>query len=283
MIEVVNSKGDISNLSKASFSDITHINACDIGTKDIDILSKTLEVSDYVLRDFMDQREIPRIEKTKFYDIIVMKCLIKDKVKTIGIIKHKKYVLTVCGEKFEVKLEKDYFKDTDELLKRIIYKLIKDFYEDIEKIEEDVNCVEDMTFDKKVNNDSKDIFKLKKHLFYRKKALSGNKSVVNEIKDFNDVSVELNQLIDTENTLTTRLTGIMEMYMSYTSNKLNETMKGFTIIASLILIPTLISGIYGMNVILPLGHYNGSFYIIIGMMVISIVILLTYFKLKKWI
>jgi magnesium transporter len=283
MIEVINSKGSTSSLSKISPSDICYVNAYNVDNKDLDLLSKTFGISTYILKNFLDQREIPRIDKTKFHDLIILKCLLNNKVKTLGIIKNRKYVLTVCGEKFETKLEKDYFKDTDTLLKRIIYEMIKDFYLNIEKIEEDVNYVEDITFDERVDNNPKDIFKLKKQLFYRKKALSGNKSIINEIKGFEDINIELNQLLDVENTLTTRLTGIMEMYMSFTSNKLNQTMKGFTIIASLILIPTLISGIYGMNVILPLGHYQGSFYIILGMMLVSITALLSYFKIKKWI
>jgi len=283
MIEVINSKGSVSNLSETKFSNLTYINAYNLDNKELSSLSKKLNISTYILRDFLDQREIPRFEKTKFDKIIIIKCLVNNKVKTLGIIRNKKYVLTVCGEKFNFNPKKDYFKDAHFLLRKIIYKIIKDFYENFEKIEDDVNYIEDLTFDKSVDNNPKDIFKLKKLLFYRKKALHGNKSVVSEIGDFDDVSIELNQLLDTENTLTTRLTEIMNMYMSHTSNKLNETMKGFTIIASLILIPTLISGIYGMNVFLPLGNYPGSFYIILGMMVMSIILLLIYFKLKKWV
>ena len=282
MIEMIDSAGNVS--SKISdLSGLTYINVSNPDSNEISGLSRSLGISDYILKDFLDQREIPRIEKAKLYDVIILKHLTDGKVKTLGILRNKKYVLTVCSDKFGFKPEKDHFKDSYVLLRKIVYKVIKDFYEDIEKIEEDVNFVEDLTFNERVNNDQKDIFKLKKLLFYRRKALHGNKVVVSEIKDFDEVSIELNQLIDMENTLTTRLTGIMDMYLTFTSNKLNKTMKGFTIIASLILIPTLISGIYGMNVILPLGNHSESFYIILGMMVVSIIILLIYFKIRKWV
>ncbi|MBS3150716.1 hypothetical protein J4425_02850 [Candidatus Woesearchaeota archaeon] len=283
MIEVINSKGSVSDVSKAVSSGLAYINAYDLDNKDLNLLSKTFGISEYILKDFLDPRELPRFEKEKTHEILIMKCLTNDKVKTLGVIKHSKYIMTVSGEKFDFRAEADYFKDSSFMLKKIVYKIIKDFYDNLEKIEDDVNYVEDITFDMKTDDDPREIFKLKKLLFYRRKALNGNKTVISNMNDLNDISIELSQLVDTENTLTSRLTEIMNMHMTYTSNKLNETMKGFTIIASLILIPTLISGIYGMNVLLPLGNLKGSFYIILGMMVISIIILLTYLKIRKWI
>ena len=117
---------------------------------------------------------------------------------------------------------------------------------------------------------------------YLKKALKANKEVISKIKDFEDVHLEINQLVDTENTLSSRITSVMEMYMSFSSNKLNEIMKSFTVIASLLLIPMLISGIYGMNVLLPLGQTEGAFFIILGIMLFFMVLMLIYFKIKKW-
>ena len=107
--------------------------------------------------------------------------------------------------------------------------------------------------------------------------------MISKMENMEDINIELNQMIDIENTLSSRITAIMEMYMSFTSNKLNETMKSFTVIASLLLLPMLISGIYGMNVILPMQNTEGSFFIILGIMLIFMVSMLIYFKFRKWI
>ena len=179
--------------------------------------------------------------------------------------------------------EKESFKSSNDLLKDILNKIIKNFSDNIDKLEEEVNYQEDVTFDEKVNNDPKPIFKLKKELIYLKKALNSNKEVISKMENMEDINIELNQMIDIENTLSSRITAIMEMYMSFTSNKLNETMKSFTVIASLLLLPMLISGIYGMNVILPMQNTEGSFFIILGIMLIFMVSMLIYFKFRKWI
>ena len=61
-----------------------------------------------------------------------------------------------------------------------------------------------------------------------------------------------------------------------------QIMKNFTVIASILLLPMLIAGIYGMNVILPLGRDSDAFLLILGIMVVSITMMLLYFKSKDF-
>ena len=287
MIEVIyNSKNSIKNTNIDNYKSangVSLINAFDLGNNDLSVIKRKLGISTSTLRHFLDQREIPRIEKYKFHDVIIIKTVSNKKTKTLGIVKHRNYILTVCSENINIIPEKESFKSSNDLLKDILNKIIKNFSDNIDKLEEEVNYQEDVTFDEKVNNDPKPIFKLKKELICLKKALNSNKEVISKMENMEDINIELNQMIDIENTLSSRITAIMEMYMSFTSNKLNETMKSFTVIASLLLLPMLISGIYGMNVILPMQNTEGSFFIILGIMLIFMVSMLIYFKFRKWI
>jgi magnesium transporter len=76
----------------------------------------------------------------------------------------------------------------------------------------------------------------------------------------------------------------MDMYMSSVSNRLNDIMKSFTVIASLLLLPMLISGIWGMNFEkIPFFYYGNGFYVPLLIMAISVALMSFYFKKKKWI
>jgi magnesium transporter len=71
--------------------------------------------------------------------------------------------------------------------------------------------------------------------------------------------------------------------MSAMSNKMNEVMKVLTIFASIFIPLTFIAGIYGMNFeIMPELKWEYGYFIAWGGMVIVALILLVYFKRKKW-
>lgn len=79
------------------------------------------------------------------------------------------------------------------------------------------------------------------------------------------------------------LSGIFDAYMSSVSNSTNEVMKVLSVMATIMLPLTVISGVYGMNfAILPGSKDPMGFWMIIGLMVAMIVLMLGYFKKKNW-
>ena len=71
--------------------------------------------------------------------------------------------------------------------------------------------------------------------------------------------------------------------MAFISNSLNKTMKFLTALTLIIMIPTLLASIYGMNFkFIPLADGQYGFYIILGLMAISLLATLSYFWRKKW-
>ena len=91
------------------------------------------------------------------------------------------------------------------------------------------------------------------------------------------------QVIDTMETLRDLLSGILDVYLSSISNKMNEVMKVLTIIATIFIPLTFIAGVYGMNFrFMPaIEWYWGYFATLFAMAVIGIVMVF-YFKKKKW-
>jgi len=77
--------------------------------------------------------------------------------------------------------------------------------------------------------------------------------------------------------------GLMDMYMTTISNKMNEVMKVLTIMASIFIPLTFLAGIYGMNFDnIPELHYKNSYYILWGVMIFVFLMMIYYFKRKKW-
>jgi len=77
--------------------------------------------------------------------------------------------------------------------------------------------------------------------------------------------------------------GLSKTFDSLQANRTNQIMKILTIISSFILPLSLITGLYGMNVILPIQNNPYSFAIIMVIMVALAGSMFFYFKMKKWI
>jgi len=77
--------------------------------------------------------------------------------------------------------------------------------------------------------------------------------------------------------------GLSNTFDSLQANKTNEVMRVLTIISTIVLPIMFITGLYGMNVALPMEDWPSAFLIINGICLLIILILLSIFKKRKWI
>jgi len=79
------------------------------------------------------------------------------------------------------------------------------------------------------------------------------------------------------------LTTALEAELSQVSNRMNEIMKKLTSWAGIILIPTLIAGIYGMNFThMPELSWRYGYYYALGLMIVVGFVLYRAFKRRDW-
>ncbi len=91
------------------------------------------------------------------------------------------------------------------------------------------------------------------------------------------------QVIDTIETFRDLISGMVDMYMSSISNKMNEVMKVLTIFAAIFIPLTFIAGVYGMNFqYMPELTLPWAYPAIWIVIIIVGLTLLLYFKHKKW-
>ncbi len=91
------------------------------------------------------------------------------------------------------------------------------------------------------------------------------------------------QVIDTLESLCDMVSGMLDMYMSSASNRMNEVMKVLTIIATIFIPLTFVAGIYGMNFeFMPELGVRWAYPAVWGVMITIGLVMVLFFKRKKW-
>lgn len=98
-----------------------------------------------------------------------------------------------------------------------------------------------------------------------------------------DVSEHLLRVTEFADNVRETLTTILELRTAQAANELNEVMKKLTAWAAIVLVPTLIAGIYGMNFEgMPELHWGVGYPLAVGMMAGTAIILYLVFKKRSW-
>jgi magnesium transporter len=91
------------------------------------------------------------------------------------------------------------------------------------------------------------------------------------------------QVIDAVETFRDMLSGMLDIYLSSVSNRMNEVMKVLTIIATVFIPLTFIAGLYGMNFkSMPELNWPWAYPLVWGIMIIIAASMVIYFRRKRW-
>ena len=105
-------------------------------------------------------------------------------------------------------------------------------------------------------------------------------AVIPYIRDLYDHTI---QVIDTIETFRDMVSGILDVYLSSVSNRMNEVMKVLTIIATIFIPLTFIAGIYGMNFeFMPELKLRFGYPLVLLVMFAVLIVMVYFFRRKKW-
>jgi magnesium transporter len=283
------------------------VNVVNPNKEEIKSLEKKFKLTSITINNCLDPQERPRVDNKDKQSVIIFKTpVIKDKhvrSSSIGIIISKHYLITIQSSKVNIfaklikSLDHKLIKNQgyNYLLSHLLLSITRDFFTILDDMDEMVDKLENKILLPGITKIPLDkVFIAKKTLLYFKKALLTNRDVLMDLekgvspyvsKIAMDGLVRENlQLVDMEELLRGRLSETYNLYLTDISNNLNVNQKYFAVIAALFLLPMLISGAYGMNFkVLPLALHNYGFWIIIGVMLVSMAIMLISFKKKEWI
>lgn len=108
-----------------------------------------------------------------------------------------------------------------------------------------------------------------------------SESLLVYLRDVYDHTIRIIETIEAYRDI---LSGILDIYLSSISNRINEVMKVLTIIATIFMPLTFIAGIYGMNFkYMPELEWAWGYHAILAFMAAIGIFMLIYFRIKKWI
>jgi len=190
-----------------------------------------------------------------------------------------------------------HFERPDQVLHAIIDIVVDRYLPTLDHIGDTIDAVQD---DLLLNPDVKllsTIFALKRGLLQFRRAVASQRELLNLLirddtpfvhedmriyfRDVYDHTVRAMDLVETYRDL---LTGGLDIYLTQMANRTNDIVKGLTILATIMLPLTLVTGYYGMNFEnFPLIKNPNGLWYVTGALVIITLGMLAFFKLRKWI
>lgn len=279
----------------------------------VDKLGEIFKLHPLVIENIGTTNQRPKLENYENYLYIAAKMLIFNQSNDEYIIEHqtiitgKKFVLTFGhkdGDVFETvreRLRKSSGRirkmGADYLTYCLLDAIIDGYFTVLESIGENMENVEEILLERPSSDIIHDIRQLKSDMLYIHKAIWPLREVISAlVRDeteiisdgvqvyMRDIYDHIVQLMDTSDTQRDMMSSMMDIYLSSISNRMNEIMKVLTIMSTLFIPLTFITGAFGMNFDkMPIVHNSNGFYILFVLMLIVSGTMVVYFKRKKWI
>lgn len=97
-----------------------------------------------------------------------------------------------------------------------------------------------------------------------------------------DLQLSASELVELTKSRLKTIQNIREAYTAIATNNLNQIFKRLTSIAIFMSVPTIVSGFYGMNVVLPFDHHPQAFWLLAALTAAVMLAFVVYFKRKRW-
>ena len=184
------------------------------------------------------------------------------------------------------------------LMHRIVDSMVDNYQPELDGLEQEMDQLEEQAVLGAGDNLMRPILDVKRDLARLRRILIPERDAVGRlarrefpiISDemayrFRDVYDHLVRYADETTMFQDRMTGILEGYLSAISNRLNVVMKVLTVMSTVFLPLTVLTGMWGMNVPLPVfpGGEHVQFWWVVGIMVAISGVMLVLFRRKHWI
>lgn len=278
----------------------------------VEAIGRHFAIHPLVLEDILNTHQRPKFEETDDYLFLVFKGMyVAEDGAAVNYEQISLLVLNNFVFAFKEKRD-DLFKPVNNILRShrgharnlgadylayVILDTVVDLYFSLQDfLDEHIVAIEDQLLANPTTEILASIQRIKRELIFMRKSVSplreflGNllrsespliqKETAIYLRDVYDHVLRLTESIDTYRDI---VTGLLEIYNSSVSNKLNQVMKVLTVFASIFIPLTFIAGIYGMNFkYMPELQWRWAYPVLWGAFVVISVVLLAYFKKKKW-
>lgn len=302
--------------TQSGLSEITDIqpgcwvNVMNPGVSELETLSRELSIPIDILHDPMDLNERSRIEVEDGWTLIVVRVSVFNEnggdvqytTIPLGIIYNKAIILTICLRNNEIisdfsncKIKNFSTENISRFILQICLRTSLLYLKHLKEINEKTGLFENELHKAMKNEQLIKLLNMEKSLVFFTTSLRSNELLLERLQSskhvdlnvtnadlFEDVVIETRQAIEMANVYSNILSGMMDAFASVISNNLNVVLKFLTAITIILMIPTLMASIYGMNVELPFQHSQDSFLIVMSISFILSALSVLIFLRRDW-
>lgn len=249
-------------------------------------LEETFNIPDYFLSDISDTDERARYEYDDGWMLIILRIPYVKEIRSrtpyttvpLGIIHKRNVTITVCN--FETNMMLDFvsfqqkrgagFTDYVDMIFRLFLCSAVWYLKRLKQISSLIDKAKH-NLDKEVNNESLiGLSRLQDSLTYFVTSIRGNENLLAKLKFklqvdeldadlIEDVNIEMSQARETTSIYSDILESTMDTYSSIINNNMNTIMRTLTSVSIIMMFPTLIASLFGMNVINGMEHSRWGF------------------------
>ncbi len=190
----------------------------------------------------------------------------------------------------------DYFsKGPGYLLYEILSELFDYCFPILDKIGFKLDRLEDSIFDERGEDVTRDISNVKQEIIAYRKIIKPERVTLRQLERVRarylseDLEIYFDDIVDSAERIWDQLDNYKEVVEALEqtnelviAHKQNDILRVLTIFSVILLPLTVLTGIYGMNVQLPLQNHAGAFWEIAALMIILVCSMLGYFRYKRW-
>jgi magnesium transporter len=278
----------------------------------IDAIGQHFDIHPLVLEDILNTHQRTKFEEYPDYLYFVLKVVslgegaFNVEYEQISILVLKNFVFTFMEKPDglfspilnRLNNEDGYIRNagSDYMAYMIMDAVVDEYFTLQDAFDEQIELIEDELLAHPTVDTLKTIQKIRRELILLRKTVSPLRELLAAIRrsesalfdertkryfaDIYDHSIRIIEAVESYREL---ISGMLDIYLSSVSNKMNETMKFLTVFASIFIPLTFIAGVYGMNFdYMPELKWKWSYPILWGVFIGTTIALLFYFKKKKW-
>lgn len=182
----------------------------------------------------------------------------------------------------------------DRIVHAIVDAVVDEFVKLLEEWEDRVDHLGPVAAEEDDRSAVHAIVSMRRDLAIMRRTILAQKEVVQRLKDgleekdprrlyFQDVLDHVDATLDTAGLLAESCTAALQLRSDRINEGLNRVMKYLAIVSTLMLPMTVVSGVFGMNFdVIPTAHAPAGFYGAIGLMLASALVLVAWFRWKRW-
>jgi magnesium transporter len=190
-----------------------------------------------------------------------------------------------------------FSRGADRLLHAVLDRTVDFYFPLAEELEARLDTIESGLSARPDSGTYERIFALKKQLLAFRRFVAPQRDIVNALSFrplvgvreethiyFRDIHDHLIRIHDQLETMRDMTTGVLDAYMTQMSQRTNEIIKVLTIMGSILLPLTLLTGVFGMNFdAIPGLHHPLGFWVLVGIMLLVAGVVFSVFKRRQWI